>query len=231
MKAGRWFGGEGVFGASGAAPSAVVVLLHGGPEISLRKPWRADPGRVRLGAFVPSIQHAVSRMRASASDGEHASGFSVAVVRVRYEVRGWNGAARSPVANVEKALQAIQAEVGPVPVALVGHSMGGRVAAVLAQRPEVAVVVGLAPWWPDDEARHLRAGQSVLVLHGRGDRVVDPESTRRQVLAARGRGVAADWVGMPGGHGMVSSFRSWHALTADFVVSRLFAAWNPKHSM
>jgi pimeloyl-ACP methyl ester carboxylesterase len=210
MKPMRSRGLQGVFGGEGPAPSAVVVLLHGGPEESLHKPWPWDTGRARLGAFAPALQAAGGR-------------FNLAVLRVRYEVRGWNGAACSPVSGVETTLDSIQAEAGPIPVALVGHSMGGRIAALLAPRPEVAVVVGLAPWWPQGEGRFLRRGQSVLVLQGRKDHVVDPASTRRQIEEARGRGVAAEWVEMAGGHAMVRDWRSWHSLTADFVVSRLLA--------
>lgn len=217
MKPMRSRGLQGVFGGEGPAPSAVVVLLHGGPEESLHRPWPWDSGRARLGAFVPALHVASARWEPSGGR------FNLVVLRARYEVRGWNGAACSPVSGVETTLDSIQAEAGPIPVALVGHSMGGRIAAVLAPRPEVAVVVGLAPWWPQGEGRYLRRGQSVLVLQGRKDHVVDRASTRIQVEEARARGVAAEWVDMAGGHAMVRDWRSWHSLTADFVVSRLLA--------
>lgn len=194
-----------------AAPAGVAVVLHGGPEESVRKPAAADPGRVRMALFAREVRRL-------------AAGREIAVIQPRYAVRGWNGAARSPVAGVEELLDTISAKYGPVPVALVGHSMGGRIAATLAARPEVAVVVGLAPWWPDDEGRFLRPGQKVLVLHGRNDRVVDPGSSRRQVEAAVRRGVDAEWLSMPGGHGMLRDLAGWHRMTARFVVSGLLGA-------
>ncbi len=192
-------------------PNGVVVVLHGGPELSMRRPVRADPGRVRMAPFAMEIR-------------KQAGDFGLAVLQPQYSVRGWNGAARSPVAGVDELLDAVVSAFGPIPVALVGHSMGGRIAATLAVRPEVAVVVGLAPWWPDDEGRFLRSGQRVLVLHGRGDRVVDPESSRVQIEAAARRGVDAIWHSMPGGHGMLRDWSAWHRLTAEFVVPRMIAA-------
>lgn len=192
-------------------PVAVAVVLHGGPELSMRKPVAADPGRVRMSPFAMELR-------------KESAGTGLAVVQPQYAVRGWNGAARSPVAGVEELLDTLLSEYGHVPVALVGHSMGGRIAATLAVRPEVAVVVGLAPWWPDGEGRFLRVGQQVLVLHGRGDRVVDPQSSRQQIEEAVERGVDARWQSMPGGHGMLREWSTWHRLTAEFVVPGLLAA-------
>lgn len=187
----------------------------------MRRPLAADPGRLRLGAFVPAIRSLAADLNTQFPTTERVE---LAVVQPRYGVRGWNGAARSPVAGVEKILDEVKVELGSIPIALIGHSMGGRIAAILAGRPEVVAVVGLAPWWPDGEGSLLRPGLDVLVLHGQGDHVVDPSSTRRQVEEATGRGVRAEWQGMPGGHGMLRGWHAWHAMTADFVVPRLAEA-------
>ena len=57
-------------------------------------------------------------------------------------VRGWNGAQRSPVADVEQALDELAARFPGVPIALVGHSMGGRAAMYAAGHEGVRAVVG-----------------------------------------------------------------------------------------
>ncbi len=62
----------------------------------------------------------------------------VAVWRVRYRVRGWNGPAPSPVTDVENVLERVRLAYGiDVPVVLVGHSMGGRTALRVAGHPNV----------------------------------------------------------------------------------------------
>ena len=90
----------------------------------------------------------------------------LAVARLRYRVRGWNGADAAPVADAHWALDQLTARFPGVPIALVGHSMGGRAALYAAGHPAVRAVVGLAPWIePGDTERTidgLRAGGCCL---------------------------------------------------------------------
>ncbi len=83
----------------------------------------------------------------------------LAVAQVRYRVRGWNGAERSPVADTSWALDELATRFPDVPVALVGHSMGGRAAIYAAGARRVRAVVGLAPW--------IEPGDPVAPLTGR----------------------------------------------------------------
>ena len=67
---------------------------------------------------------------------------------LRYARRGWNGGTtRGPVPDARWALDQVRAAYGDVPVVLVGHSMGARVASRVADDPNVRGVVGLAPWF------------------------------------------------------------------------------------
>src|SRR6185312_17284464 len=120
-----------------ADPRALVVLLHGGRADSTA---RAPRGVAYL-RMLP-----FGRAARSAGPG-------VGVWRLRYRYRGWNEPERHPVADARWALDRA-AHVHPgVPVILVGHSMGGRVALHVATAPGVAGICALAPWIePPDHA-------------------------------------------------------------------------------
>ena len=70
----------------------------------------------------------------------------VAVWLLCYRYRGWNRPDLDPVADARWALAEIRRAHPGVPVALVGHSMGGRVALRVADEPGVVAVCALAPW-------------------------------------------------------------------------------------
>ena len=109
----------------------MVLVLHGGQDASRR------PARWHNLAVLRMVP--VARAVAKAGQG------TFAVAMLRYAVRGWNGAAASPVPDARAALDQISEAYPGVPIALVGHSMGGRVALALADDPRVVEVVGLAP--------------------------------------------------------------------------------------
>ncbi len=186
------------------AHGTVVVLLHGGKANSTlpSRPWHL--ANLRMVWFQLTLGRQLPR--------------GVAVRRVRYRLRGWNAPRKDPVCDAETALDAL---TGARRVVLVGHSMGGRVAAHLAHRPEVVGVVALAPWWPTGDAKRIPAGTSLVTLHGTADTWTDPEASRQQSEQAQQRGVDARWVAMPGGHLMVRQAAAWHRLTADAVGAML----------
>src|SRR5579875_2390195 len=93
----------------------IAVVLHGGRSTSVAPVRPYQLAVVRMQPFAASLR------RFGRPDG-------LLVARVRYTVRGWNGAQRSPVADVEQALDELTARFPDVPIALVGHSMGGRAA-------------------------------------------------------------------------------------------------------
>ena len=190
----------------------VLVLPGGKPEsVDEYQPWRLAGLRTAL----------VTR----AIRAELAPGYVVEQLDYRY--RGWNAPDLPAVRDGESALRSARNRFGPVPVVLVGHSMGGRVAAHLAGGHEGEAVIGvvaLAPWWPNDEGRLIPAGTKLQVLHGTADRWTDPVASRRQTEHAAARGVQAEWQAFDGaGHFMLNRPWRWHQLTADAVAAMLSA--------
>lgn len=145
-------------------------------------------------------------------------GGRVRISRAQYRLRGWNEPNLDALRDAERALEQVQARWPGLPVVLVGHSMGGRVAAHLSSRDGVRGVVALAPWWPRDDSTLIPDDRALLVIHGTADTWTDPVASRTQTEEARRRGVAATWVGLTGaGHYMLSQITRWHRLTADFM--------------
>jgi pimeloyl-ACP methyl ester carboxylesterase len=155
----------------------------------------------------------------------HELGSSVKVQRVQYRTRGWNSPRLDALRDAESALARLQRDIGSSPVVLVGHSMGGRVAAHLAGSDGVVGVVALAPWWPHNDAELVPAGRRLLTLHGTADTWTDPRASLTQTHWAADRGVDARWVGLPdAGHYLLHDFHRWHRLTAEFVAEQLCAS-------
>ncbi len=128
----------------------------------------------------------------------HRLGDGVTVRQVQYRLRGWNGAQFDALRDAEVALDDMREEFDAARIVVVGHSMGGRVAAHLAANGDVGAVVALAPWWPRNDADLVPASCRLLVLHGTADTRTDPGSSRAQTRHARDRGVDAQWVAMAG---------------------------------
>ena len=189
------------------AVRAVAVVLHG--------------GRVRSTAPVRPSQLAVLRMnpfrRALRAGG---ADHGLAVARVRYLVRGWNGAAQSPVADVRWALDELAERFPGVGVALVGHSMGGRAALYAAGHQAVRAVVGLAPWVePGDPYRQL-AGRHVLIAHGELDRTTSPAGSAAYARQAAAAGAQVSYLAIRRErHAMLRRARLWHDLTTGYVLA------------
>ena len=154
-----------------------VLILHGGREQSheVVRPYRLAVVRMRLLAW--------SVRRRLTSEG-------MAVWTLRFTLRGWNGNEMSPVADARWALAEIAARNdGPLPVVIVGHSMGGRTAIRVADAPDVNGVVGLAPWLPAGEPVDALRGRALHIAHGTADRTTDPGLSA--AFADRARAVAS----------------------------------------
>ncbi|QMU80313.1 alpha/beta hydrolase [Streptacidiphilus sp. PB12-B1b] len=151
------------------------------------------------------------------------AGTGVALGEVVYRHRGWNGARADAAADATAALEHVAAAYGPVPVVLLGHSMGGRAALRAAGHPSVAGVVALAPWCPEREPCAQLAGRRVLLLHGSEDRVTDPAGTRALGLRARSVGAHVCGYSVQGaGHAMLGRRAGdWHAASARLVAGLL----------
>ncbi len=191
-------------------PSGVVLVLHGGAEDS-----RAPVTWWRL---------AVLRMAPFAKAITRRSGDDLAVVRLKYRVRGWNGSRQDPLQDTMWALERIRCVFPGRPIALVGHSMGGRVALHLASQPGVAAVAALAPWIEGD-ASPPRPGTPVLLMHGTRDRMTDPRRTEVIAHQYASDGVAVEHVPVEGEtHAMLHHPSQWHDAVATFVTDALVDA-------
>lgn len=191
---------------------AAVLFLHGGraDSRSTSRPWHLAGLRMR--PFVRAVATALADE-------------PVLLARVRYRVRGWNGADADALRDAERALHDLTRLVGDVPVVLVGHSMGGRAALRAARAPQVVAVVALAPWCPEHEpVAHLK-DKDVVVLHGDADRVTDPRASAEFVERARAAGARAELTLVPGGdHAMLRDAGHWHRTVVERVARAASAA-------
>lgn len=161
------------------------------------------------------------RMAPFAAAIEHRAGDELAVVRLKNRVRGWNGTRQDPVQDARWALDRIRHVLPGLPMVVVGHSMGGRVALQLSGEPDVVGVAALAPWVECD-THQPPPGVAVLLAHGSNDRITDPRRT--DVLAKRytRSGVDVRHVEVDQGtHSMLRCAGLWHETVAEFVTDVL----------
>jgi pimeloyl-ACP methyl ester carboxylesterase len=177
-------------------------------------------GKVRSDQASRWWQLANLRMMFVAGTLRRRLGPDVDVRRVQYRRRGWNSPRLDAVADAKMVLDDVRRRFEPENIVLVGHSMGGRVAAQLSAG--VGAVVALAPWWVDGEGDLIPAPTRLLVVHGTADTWTDPGSSRIQTRRASQRGLNAQWAGVEGaGHYMVRRCGEWHRRTTDFVANYL----------
>ncbi|MET7619569.1 alpha/beta fold hydrolase [Streptomyces sp. NPDC005408] len=190
-------------------PRAAVLLLHGGRADGVEPPPVWNPPGARMRPFARAIARATA---------EH----DIVLGTVRYRHRGWNGTRADAAHDALRALDELEFLTGPVPVVLVGHSMGGRAALRAASHPLVEAVVGLAPWCPEGEPVEHLADRRVVLVHGDRDRVTDPEDSWELAARARAAGAESCALRIPGGdHAMLRGARAWHALTTRLVTGLL----------
>ena len=213
------------FTGEGSRAEAVVLLLHGGAPDSFDSVRVFDPSVLRMIPFGRSVVRA--------------GGGRLVLAKLRYAVRGWNGDQESPLADARWALDRIAERFGHLPVGLVGHSMGGRVALRVADhwgphggadedaqgnlhRSGVRSVAALAPWLPHGELVAPLRDRALLLAHGTADKLTDPAKTTdlAEMLTAAGGDV--EMVTFPGArHAMLFPARPWHDLVAGFMVRTL----------
>ena len=178
-----------------------VMVLPGGKVASHRRSRAWHLSNLRMRPFSVALQQ---------------RGFDV--TPVRYRTRGWNDAEQSPVADARHVLDSIKAGNSDAKVILLGHSMGGRVAAALSGDAAVVGIVALAPWWPAGTEVRPRQRCPLRVVHGTADRWTDPDISKAVVERARRSGLDAEWIGVEGaGHFMLRRPLLWHRLAADAV--------------
>jgi pimeloyl-ACP methyl ester carboxylesterase len=178
-----------------------VMVLPGGKVASHRRSRAWHLSNLRMRPFSVALQQ---------------RGFDV--TPVRYRTRGWNDAEQSPVADARHVLDSIKAGNSDAKVILLGHSMGGRVAAALSGDAAVVGIVALAPWWPAGTEVRPRQRCPLRVVHGTANRWTDPDISKAVVERARRSGLDAEWIGVEGaGHFMLRRPLLWHRLAADAV--------------
>ncbi|GAB4011859.1 alpha/beta hydrolase [Nocardioides ultimimeridianus] len=180
-------------------PRATVLVLHGGAERNT----------------LPLTDRSLSWRRARRLARDIASPLArdeVAVAVLRYRMIGWNAGRAdepSPVTDARWALEHLEQAMG-VPVVVLGHSMGARTAAAVADHPSVRGVVGLAPWLPADDPVERLRDKTLLAAHGARDKITSPKATRRYVARAAEVGTARFTDMGPVGHYLLRDVRSWN---------------------
>ena len=191
-------------------PHAMVVVLHGGKPRS----WQAVDGRSASWRRAHWLARAVAPRAHQAGAG---------VWLARYRERGWNGGA-DRADDARSVLDQVRHDVGDVPVVLLGHSMGARVAVHVADDPSVVGVVGLAPWWSAEDPVTGLAGRTLVAAHSRRDRITSFAQTARYVQRAAKVAHSAELVDMGAlGHYMLTGSARWHDVAAGAVVEALGA--------
>lgn len=181
-------------------PRTVLLALHGGRPVS-RAPVRG-------------AQPAYRRMFPLARAGHRPD---VAVWVLRNRVRGWNEPALDAVGDARRAIEAIRGAHRGARIALLGHSMGGRVALRLAGEPDVVGVCALAPWTTGDDPVEQLPGRIVRIVHGDRDRTTPPETSLAYAHRARRAGATVSRHVISGsGHAMLRRAREWNAQVAAF---------------
>lgn len=180
-------------GGDGRAPS---VLLLGG-----------STHRDAAGLWSATAEWLARRIHAEHPD------WPVAEVRYR---SGWRRRLAAAAEDAHQALLALEGRGHP-PSALVGFSMGGRVAVALAGADPVRTVVGLAAWLPDGvDLRPLR-GRTLHLAHGTLDRAlpgvpgVAPAISAVAAARAEALGVPARLTTIAGGVHGVAARAPWAA--------------------
>ncbi|WP_375483648.1 alpha/beta hydrolase [uncultured Jatrophihabitans sp.] len=194
---------------------AVALVLHGG-------------GSRVGGAAVSPTQLSVLRMIPIARRIARIGGRRLAVYRLLNSVRGWDDA-HTPVQDVHWALDELARRLGAeLPVALVGHSLGGRAALLSADRPEVRSVVGLAPWVYPADGQVDASGTRVLIVHGTADRIASPERSWQAAQRLRRTASSLAYVRVDGGkHAMLARHGEFSGLAADFVAATTLDRFTP----
>lgn len=186
-----------------ASPTAVVLVLHGGGADSFAPARWRNLAVLRLWPIARVIAREVSE---------------VTVVRLKFSIRGWNGDGTAALRDGRWALGTLRREHPGLPIVIVGHSMGARVAARLGGDSGVAGIVLLAPWTPSGDPTAQLAGVPVVVVQGGRDRMIPEPTTRPWMSRAKNEGALLQVNVLPwAGHTMLRRFWVWHRLAADGV--------------
>lgn len=187
-------------------PEGIVLVLHGGA--SRGEQMMVSPAQLSVLRMVP-VAHRIARAGRS----------RLAVHRLLNSHRGWDSRT-TPVMDVSWALAQVTERHGDVPVALVGHSLGGRAALLGGADPRVRSVVALNPWVLPTDPVELDDTR-VLVVHGTDDRIALPARSADLARRLAGR-TPVGYISVPGGkHAMLRHGRTFETLAAEFVAATM----------
>jgi dienelactone hydrolase len=188
---------------------AIALLLPGGSRDEAGPGDRYRPSVLRMLPFGWSLFRAGRRR-----------GLSTALLRYRHA--GWKHGANGAIEDTRWALDRLAERFGPVPVVLVGHSMGGRTALAAAGEPTVVGVVALAPWIEGDLRLDAFRGRSVVIAHGDLDQITSPGASQALAKRARASGLDVEHVIVEGdGHAMLKRFATWQRLVRTRTMGML----------
>lgn len=187
--------------AGPATPRGIVLMLHGGAEHGHRPVDHRSLALRRTRSMQDAISPALT-------------GAEISVGLLRFSVKGWNaatGETPDPVRDARLAIRDLRQEHPETPIVLLGHSMGARTAAHVADEDGVLGVVGLAPWFPSDDPVEPLTGKRLVAVHGTRDRITSPRATRIFVERAAQVAAEARYVELRGrGHYMLTRIASWN---------------------
>lgn len=190
-----------------ARPAAAVLVLHGGASRADRPD--VHPAQLSVLRMVPVAGRIARADR------------RLAVLRLLNSSRGWD-TRHTPVDDVRWALGEVAERYGDLPVALVGHSLGGRAALLAGGERPVRSVVALNPWvYPYDDAD--LSGRRVLVVHGTDDRIASIERARAVVANLRRRTDVELREVRGGKHAMLRHGAAFERAAASFCVDTLLS--------
>ena len=196
--------------ASGRNPRGLVLMLHGGAETNLEPVGERSRPWLRSRVMMAQLRRPF-----------HAAGLDVWLLRYRFV--GWNAGPAShpsPVEDARWALDQVRAAHGHLPVVLLGHSMGARTSATVADDADVRGVVGVAPWFPPGHPVGALAGRRLVAAHGRADRVTNFRATQDYVRRAEPLATSAEFVDMGDlDHYLLKGFWRWNRVARDSTLA------------
>lgn len=192
------------------APDGVALVLPGAAIWSPMPMTWQDLGILRMLPVAKAIAGSDDR---------------IAVARLKYAIGGWNMNGTGAVIDAEWALDEAARRFPGVPVVVVGHSVGGRVALRLGADPRVTGVLALAPWLSGPDPVIGRPGLRALVVHGKRDLLARSALSRRRVADLLALGADASFLAVGGDtHTMLLRWRVWNEVTIGYVRGVLLGA-------